>query len=61
MTGRKLPSVQVCHDGDQALVRNPKDPDGPILSFDQSAWDAFIAAVKAGELDWTTDVNGDDQ
>ncbi|MBB5937912.1 DUF397 domain-containing protein [Streptomyces zagrosensis] len=31
-------------------VRDSKDPHGPALSFDASAWSAFVAGVKAGEL-----------
>lgn len=29
-------------------VRDSKDPDGPVLSFQVSAWGEFLAAVKAG-------------
>ncbi|MEV8322755.1 DUF397 domain-containing protein [Kitasatospora sp. NPDC056731] len=31
-------------------VRDSKDPHGPALSFSPEAWQAFIAAVQAGEL-----------
>ena len=29
------------------LVRDSKDPHGPVLAFGREAWDAFAAAVKA--------------
>lgn len=30
------------------LVRDSKDPDGPVLAFDGSTWGAWVAEVKAG-------------
>ncbi len=30
------------------LVRDSKDPSGPVLAFGREAWDAFAAALKAG-------------
>ena len=32
-------------------VRDSKDPDGPRLVFTPDEWQAFVAGVKAGELD----------
>ncbi|MBC3985527.1 DUF397 domain-containing protein [Streptomyces sp. AC536] len=29
-------------------VRDSKDPHGPALTFDTSAWSAFVASLKAG-------------
>jgi hypothetical protein len=29
------------------LLRDSKDPHGPVLAFRREAWDAFAAAVKA--------------
>lgn len=34
-------------------VRDSKDPDGPMLSFDPAAWSAFVTGVKAGTFDGT--------
>ncbi|MBC3992822.1 DUF397 domain-containing protein [Streptomyces sp. AC563] len=31
-------------------VRDSKDPHGPTLTFESTAWAAFIAGVKAGEF-----------
>jgi hypothetical protein len=33
------------------LVRDSKDPDGPVLAFTPGEWDAFIGGVKDGEFD----------
>jgi len=30
------------------LVRDSKDPRGPVLAFGREAWDAFATALKAG-------------
>jgi hypothetical protein len=35
----------------EILVRNSRDPEGPILSFTKAEWIAFLAGVKAGEFD----------
>lgn len=32
-------------------VRDSKAPSGPVLTFTDADWSAFLAAVKAGELD----------
>ncbi|MBC3989108.1 DUF397 domain-containing protein [Streptomyces sp. AC563] len=31
-------------------VRDSKDPQGPTLTFDPAAWNAFVAGVKAGDF-----------
>ena len=33
------------------LVRDSKDPDGPVLRFTAAEWQAFIAGAKDGEFD----------
>jgi len=33
------------------LLRDPNDPDGPVLAFTEAEWRAFIAGVKDGEFD----------
>lgn len=37
--------------GDVVLVRDSKDPDGPVLEFTHDEWTAFIGGVKLGEFD----------
>ncbi|MFF5717596.1 DUF397 domain-containing protein [Streptomyces buecherae] len=32
-------------------VRDSKDPHGPTLTFDTTAWTAFVTSVKAGDFD----------
>ncbi|MFI2027354.1 DUF397 domain-containing protein [Streptomyces buecherae] len=32
-------------------VRDSKDPHGPALAFDATAWTAFVASVKSGDFD----------
>ncbi|WP_239328917.1 DUF397 domain-containing protein [Frankia sp. CiP3] len=33
------------------LVRDSKDPAGPVLAFTGGEWDAFLAGVRDGEFD----------
>jgi hypothetical protein len=42
--------VVVCIGLDGVLVRDSKDPAGPVLSFDSGAWVAFVAALRRGDL-----------
>ncbi len=35
----------------EILVRNSRDPEGPVLAFTKAEWVAFIAGAKAGEFD----------
>jgi hypothetical protein len=32
-------------------VRDSKDPEGPVLTFDRDEWSAFLAGVNNGEFD----------
>jgi hypothetical protein len=43
--------VEVRFLGDRVPLRNSRDPDGPVLVFTASEWDAFVAGVKLGEFD----------
>jgi hypothetical protein len=33
------------------VMRDSKNPDGPVLYFTEAEWDAFIGGVKDGEFD----------
>lgn len=37
--------------GGDVLLRDSKDPDGPVLHFSRQEWDAFAAGIRAGDLD----------
>ncbi|MEV7970710.1 DUF397 domain-containing protein [Sphaerisporangium sp. NPDC088356] len=37
--------------GKLLLVRDSKDPDGPVLAFPSYEWNAFVRGVKASEFD----------
>lgn len=39
-----------CHGG-EILIRDSKNPDGPVLSFSQDEWVAFIDRVKRNQFD----------
>jgi hypothetical protein len=43
--------VEVARDGDEILVRNSRDPAGPVLRVSREAWDAFRQGVADGEFD----------
>lgn len=38
------------HPTGEVDVRNSKDPQGPVVSFTQDEWAAFIAGAKRGEF-----------
>jgi hypothetical protein len=42
--------VEVLMLSDRVLVRNSKDPDGPVLTFTVEEWEAFIGGCIAGEF-----------
>ncbi len=35
----------------EVLLRDSKDPEGPVLRFTSNEWNAFLAGAKAGEFD----------
>jgi hypothetical protein len=43
--------VEVAFVGEAILVRDSKDPDGSVLVFTVSEWDAFVSGAKDGEFD----------
>ncbi|MBY8884039.1 DUF397 domain-containing protein [Streptomyces sp. PTM05] len=42
--------VEVADAQDHVLVRDSKNPHGPVLGFPAAAFAAFVSSVKAGEL-----------
>jgi hypothetical protein len=43
--------VEVSGAPGEILVRDSKDPDGPVLRFDYGEWNAFLEGVRLGEFD----------
>lgn len=43
--------VEVAFTDAGVLVRDGKDPDGPVLRFTREEFAAFVAGCKAGEFD----------
>lgn len=43
--------TEVAFVGAEILVRDSKDPDGPVLRFTADEWEAFVLGVAAGEFD----------
>ncbi|MET0426370.1 MAG: DUF397 domain-containing protein [Actinoplanes sp.] len=43
--------VEVAPQRDTILVRDSKDPDGAMLTFDRAVFAAFIDGVTSGEFD----------
>ena len=43
--------VEVAFVGEIIAVRDSKSPDGPLLVFTPSEWDAFVDGAKDGEFD----------
>jgi hypothetical protein len=37
------------------LMRDAKNPDGPVLAFTPAEWEAFVLGVKDGEFDLAED------
>ncbi len=42
--------VEVAIAGDTIGVRDSKDPEGPVLRFGRSEWQAFLEGIDAGEF-----------
>ncbi len=45
--------VEVHARPDGVDLRDSKDPDGPILSYNRREWAAFMAGVREGDFDQT--------
>ncbi len=43
--------VEVALVGTFSLVRDSKDPEGPVLTFSLPVWRGFIADLQAGDFD----------
>jgi hypothetical protein len=43
--------VEIAEPPGVILVRDSKDPSGPMLVFGPGSWAAFVQSLRAGELD----------
>ena len=44
--------VEVAEERGQYLLRDSKDPEGPVLTFTRAEWDAFVAGVRSGDFEF---------
>lgn len=49
--GANTECVEVAFTSQTTLVRDSKDPEGPVLAFPASAWTGFIAGIRGGLLE----------
>jgi hypothetical protein len=47
--------VEINVDTGEVLVRDSKDPEGPVLRFTTDEWAAFVEGVTAGQFDLDRD------
>ena len=50
-SGQGASCVEVAAVPSRVLVRDSKDPDGPVLAVDPAAWRAFLRRLPADRLD----------
>jgi predicted secreted Zn-dependent protease len=43
--------VEVAHRPGYVVIRDSKNPNGPVLTFDATEWQAFLDGVKANEFE----------
>ena len=43
--------VEVAHADGRVVVRDSKDPTGPVLTFNATEWQAFLDGVRNDEFD----------
>jgi len=43
--------VEVSSDGDEILIRDGKDVEGPVLRFSRNEWSAFRGGLTDGDFD----------
>ena len=48
--GKDAP-VEHKHSDRMVVMRDSKNPEGPVLYFTEAEWDAFVGGVKDGEFD----------
>jgi predicted secreted Zn-dependent protease len=43
--------VQVATDQNSILIRNSRQPDGPLVEYTPEEWHEFVSGVKKGDFD----------
>ena len=43
---RNATCVEIGHTEDEVLMRDSKDPEGPVLRFTRSQWQEFVQSLK---------------
>ena len=43
--------VQVAADQDTILIRNSRQPDGPLVEYTPEEWHEFVSGIKKGDFD----------
>ena len=43
--------AEVAFDGEVVCMRHSQHPSGPVLTFSQAEWAAFLTGVRRGEFD----------
>jgi hypothetical protein len=44
-SGSGADCVEIARNGELVLVRDSKEPNGPILEFSRSTWNAFVSMI----------------
>ncbi|GGM35674.1 hypothetical protein GCM10012275_03650 [Longimycelium tulufanense] len=57
------PGVEIAFVEDVVVMRDGKEPAGPVLVFTHAEWDAFVEGAKDGEFDepWNWDEDWEDE
>lgn len=43
--------IRVAPRGDQIVIGDSKNPDGPVLTYSRTEWHAFVDGVRQGDFD----------
>ena len=43
--------IQVATHGEQIVIGDSKNPEGPILTYSRTEWDAFSNGIRQGDFD----------
>jgi hypothetical protein len=43
--------IRVAPQGDQIVIGDSKNPDGPVLTYSRNEWHAFVDGIRQGDFD----------